>query len=113
MLSLILLLLAPGSHAATEVEVLVKHSYSENRTRLYQQGKSWQCDTELQKEVPLKGKALSPSLFPRKEKNKKSGCESQAMAVILENGKARKWQGCDNDPDFRPFLQALNKECGR
>lgn len=107
-----LISIAPA-YAATEIEVKVVHEYSENRTHLYQNGGKWFCDTELQKELELEGEAASPGLFPAGKKMPDAECGSRFYGLKISGKKMTKWEGCAADPAVKPFLKALNRECGR
>lgn len=114
MLALVILLLnAQAPLAATEIEVLVKYEYSENRTHLYEKDGHWLCDTELQKKVEIKGKPNSPILFPKKEKKPNTECVGQFSGIKITDGKKTKWLGCADDPEVKPFLKSINRECAR
>lgn len=108
-----LLLSISPAHASTEIEVKVVHEYSENRTRLYQEGEKWFCDTELQKELELAEKAASPELFPTARNMPDADCGSRLYGLKISGKNTIKWEGCASDPAVRPFLKALNQECGR
>lgn len=110
---IIFLQFAAPAFAVDALEVKVVHEYSENRAHLHKKGKTWICDTELRQEVELVAEPASLSLFPKGKKQPGRECKSRFYGVKISGKKKHKWDGCADDPAVRPFLKALNKECGR
>lgn len=119
-----LVLLLPLNAAASKkpagnlvLSIAKKNDYGLERTRIFQEGKSYYCITDLSPHVPVMDKAgvlalvADAKVYVAKNKNAKPGSCREHSAVALANNSAA--GGCADDRSAQKLLVQAAKLCGR
>jgi hypothetical protein len=115
-----ILFLLPASALAKDESVLlkvtVKGPYATQSTEVFRDKQDWICKTEHNPySVSAKGMPYSKESFAMVAKTVPSKEKCRDAVTVTDNTvtPAKHFSGCAEDLAFKPFLQELNKNCGR
>lgn len=103
---------AAAAAPAPMLEVRVKGHYLNSWSKVYDGAKETRCETDLGLPVELPKNPDFLSLFP-KAKGPATECRDRVSATLVQGKRKKSWSGCADDVEVKPFLQALNRACGR